>query len=176
MQDLHRPLSIILPAFLLLSAAGAFAQETAVEYSNRISITEDRLVAGFEEASLDGFHAESGLTLSMSDASPLNVRPTQGSSVLYVSPDTGIPADRWKTVSRSFETPEDFSSSPVAQFEIFTQQGPDRNQFCRMRLYSGKSYAEGTATIIPGLWRNVIFDFTGTKVVGKVDRIEISLM
>ena len=176
MQDLHRPLSIILPTFLLLSAAGAFAQETAVEYSNRISITEDRLVAGFEEASLDGFHAESGLTLSMSDASPLNVRPTQGSSVLYVSPDEGIPADRWKTVSRSFETPEDFSSSPVAQFEIFTQQGPDRNQFCRMRLYSGKSYAEGTATIIPGLWRNVIFDFTGTKVVGKVDRIEISLM
>ena len=68
MQDLHRPLSIILPTFLLLSAAGAFAQETAVEYSNRISITEDRLVAGFEEASLDGFHAESGLTLSMSDA------------------------------------------------------------------------------------------------------------
>ena len=43
MQDLHRPLSIILPTFLLLSAAGAFAQETAVEYSNRISITEDRL-------------------------------------------------------------------------------------------------------------------------------------
>ncbi|MGN1215617.1 MAG: glycosyl hydrolase family 28-related protein, partial [Candidatus Cryptobacteroides sp.] len=137
---------------------------------------QDTLVAGFETPDLDGFTAGERLTLSADDASALHIRPHQGNSVLYIAPQTGIPAREWKTVTRIYDAPEDFSDRPVAQFMIFTQQGPDRDQYVRMRLYGRGTFAEGTAKIIPGLWRNVMFDFTGLKPVDRVEKIEISLM
>ncbi|MGN0201422.1 MAG: hypothetical protein ACI399_00770 [Candidatus Cryptobacteroides sp.] len=167
---------LLMPCLAIWSQSGAAAQDLVTEYSNRISIMQDTLLAGFESPDLDGFTAETRLTLSQDNAAVFHIRPHQGSSVLYVAPEEGIPANEWRTVSKVFAVPEDLSSVPVAQLAVFTQQGPDMNQYLRMRIYGRNSYAEGTAKIIPGLWRNVMFDFTGTKAVDRVEKIEISLM
>lgn len=167
-------------SILTVAAIGCFlplqAQETAQEYSNRISLTQSVLMAGFEDASFDGFVPSEGMKLENDNGSCLNVSSHQGSLVLEVTPDKGIPARTWRTVTKTFDEPVDLSETPVGEFAIISQAGPEMHQYARLRLWSGKSWADGTAQIIPGLWRTCIFDFTSTKVLKKVDKVEISLM
>lgn len=166
----------VLTVLALVSYLSLNAQETAVEYSNRISLTQPVLMAGFEDSNFDGFVPSEGIELGTDSGSCLNVSSHEGSNVLKVTPAAGIPSNTWRTVSKSFAEPLDLTGTPVGEFAIITQTGPEMHQYARLRLWSGKSWADGTAQIIPGLWRTCIFDFTSTKVLKKVDRIEISLM
>ena len=54
---------VAVSAVLKISGICASAQPMAVEYSNRISLADPVLIAGFEDSSLDGFRAGQGVEL-----------------------------------------------------------------------------------------------------------------
>lgn len=168
--------AFLVPVLAAMAFCGISAQDKAVEYSNRISLTGAVLIAGFEDPSLDGFTPCEDLCISSTDASAFHILPHEGSAVLEAAPAEGLPANRWKSVTKVFDKPVDLSGTPVAEFSVFTQEGPAIAHYARLRIWSGKHCAEGVAQVIPTLWRTVILDFTGSKVLRKVDRIEIAIM
>ena len=144
------------------------------DFSNRVSLIEARTVATFDSVDLDGFKAGEKVSVSLGDGGVWGLRPHQGTGVMLVSPEVDAPA--WRGVRKDFPAPEDFSDTPLAEFSIFTQEGPAIDQFVRTTLYSGKRSYHATAQIIPTLWRTVIIDFSGCPFLSKVDGIEISLL
>jgi len=159
---------------LILVCSASMAQTTLNDYSNRISLSDKQLVAGFNDDGFDGFVADEGLTLSIADGSIFGVRPHEGSGVLMVQPKEGIPGNVWKTIAKTGSF--DFSETPVAEFAIFSQEGPVTEQYVRLRLFSGSKIHESQAQIIPSLWRTAIFDLSDCSFLDKVDKIEIGFM
>ena len=128
------------------------------DYSNRVSLLEPRSAASFDTEDLDGFTGGEKVSIRLDGGGYLGQRPHQGKGVMLVTPDEDAPALR--TVRKEFPQPEDFSSTPLAEFSIFTQEGPAIDQFVSLTLFSGKREFTATAQIIPTLWRTVIFDLS----------------
>jgi len=167
---------MVAASFAMAAVSVASAQTSVNDYSNRISLYDSQLVAGFDDGALDGFVAGEGVEIICNDGSMFNEGPSQGSGVMVVKPSAGLPGNQWRTVSKTFDTPIDLSSTPIATYVIESGEGPAIKQFTRLRLYSGTQSIDGVAQIIPTLKRTIIFNFTGSKVLRSVDRIEIGLM
>ena len=149
--------------FLSLLAAlvpGQAARYSEHDYSNRISLTDVRSIASFESEDLDGFTGGEKVSVSLDGA-------------MLVMPDEDAPSLR--TVRKVFSKAEDLSEFPVAEFSIFTHEGPAIEQFVTMTLSSGKRQFRATAQIIPTLWRTVIFDLSECPFLSRVESIEIGL-
>ena len=144
------------------------------DYSNRVSLLEPRSAASFDTEDLDGFTGGEKVSIRLDGGGYLGQRPHQGKGVMLVTPDEDAPALR--TVRKEFPQPEDFSSTPLAEFSIFTQEGPAIDQFVSLTLFSGKREFTATAQIIPTLWRTVIFDLSECPFLSKVESLEIGLV
>ena len=152
------------------------AQQPSHDFSNRISLACQGFKAGFNGPASDDFQPGEGVSLELSDAGIFNVKPHEGAMSLLVKPAEGLKASSWRTVSRTFQKGLDLSGTPVAEFGIFTQEGPATKQWTRLRLFSGEKIFEAEAQIIPTLWRTVIFDLSECSFLKKVTGIEIGLM
>ncbi len=167
------PLTLL--CVLLLSCSES-RQSVSHDFSNRISLLDATTVAAFDSEDCDGFTPGEGITIRCDDGKTLNERPHRGKGVLLVCPDEGIKASSWRSIRKEFSEPQDFSSLPVAEFSVYTQEGPAIDQFVRMKLFSGNKEYVATAQVIPTLWRTVIFDLSPCPFLGKVDAVEIGLM
>ena len=148
--------------------------ESRHDFSNRVSLIETRTIGSFEDEGLDGFKAGEGVSIRLDNGGFFGLRPHRGNGVLLVSPEAEAPA--WRGVRKDFPTPEDFSATPLAEFSIFTQEGPAIDQFARLTLFSGKREYSAVAQIIPTRWRTVFLDFSGCPFLSRVDGIEIGLI
>ena len=171
----------LLPALCLTvlsctDVSGAAILKPTHDFSNRISLMDQQLVGGFNDASLDGFIACDGVTAVWDDGTSFGARPHEGKGYLRVEPDPSLKASAWRCVLRRFESPLDLRATPVAQFAVFTGEGPAIDQYVRMRLFSGGRMFEARAAIIPTLWRTVIFDLSSCPFLGKVDSVELGVM
>ena len=164
---------------ILLQGCGSGKSPESHDFSNRISLIDDIQAASFEEADIDGFTAARGAARK-DDGSFFGLRPHEGKGVLLVVPDEGLAGSSLRSVREEFQDGLDLSGTPVAQFSIFTQEGPAIEQEAVLRLFSGggKKSAEvfeATAKIIPTLWRTVIFDISGCRFLSNVGGLEIGV-
>lgn len=169
-----RPLGGIVLA-TMLSAAPVAAQTTLHDFSNRVSLTQKRLIAGFN-GNFDGFEPGEGVTLDFTDASPFGCKPHEGTKALLVKPADNLKANQWRTVTKRFDKPLDLRSTPMLEFAVFTQEGPAVNQFVRLVLSDGKRTFEAQAQFIPTLWRTIMFDLSECKFLKNVRSMEIGVM
>ena len=144
------------------------------DYSNRVSLIGSRSLASFDTGDLDGFTGGAKVSIRLDGGGFLGQRPHQGKGVMLVTPDEDAPSLR--IVRKEFPKPEDLSSTPLAEFSIFTQEGPAIDQFVSLTLFSGKRKFTATAQIIPTLWRTVLFDLSECRFLSKVESLEIGLV
>lgn len=161
---------------VLLMAQAPAATTVSHDISNRISLREAVTMASFDGEDMDGFTACEGVTIGCNKGKFLNLRPHRGDGTLIVQPDGNMPGSSWRGIRKEFPEPVDLKATPVAEFSVFTQEGPAIEQFVSLRLHSGKKVFTATAQIIPTLWRTVIFDLSECRFLSKVECLEIGLV
>ena len=141
---------------------------TSHDISNRISIIGATTLASFETGDLDGFTAGDGVAIMLDDGHTLHQRPHQGSEWgLLARPQKDLSGTFRRSIRKEFQEPVHLSSTPVAEFSIFTQEWPAIDLFASLTFRSGKKEFTCTAHIIPTLWRTVIFDLSECRFLTK---------
>lgn len=168
---------VILSAFCMVSLMSAFAQGIIDEcnnYSHRVSLYGQRLIADFE-GSVCGFKAGEGVSaLSLSDGKSQNTRSCEGKTALLVS-CKDVSGDTWRTVRRDFGKRLDLSATPFVELRVYTRPASVRDEYVRLTLCSGSERYECISHVIPTLWRTVDFNCTGCTFLSKVDAMEVAV-
>ena len=166
---------------LLLAACGAGQKEaepTDNVCSRRCSLTDTRLLAGFEDGT-DGFSLGKNADSLVPVTSVLNwtSRVFEGKQALQVyCPD--VPANHWRTVFKEYDESVDLRETPVFSFGInMPTNAPSADFYARLVLCNGAgSTFESMAKVAPNEWNAVIFDLNGCPFLDNIRRMEIGLM
>jgi hypothetical protein len=166
--------SVAVFMFGMLFSLSATTIKVVHDYSNRVSLCQKLLLAGFNH-SMDGFKPAEGIDATFSDAKTFGCAPHEGSTALLLQP-TEKPANAWRTISKDFHEQLNLTRKPLVEFAVFTQEAPALSQYARISLFSGKARFDAVAQILPSLWRTVIFDLSSCPFLARITRMEIGVM
>lgn len=172
--------ALVLP-ILGVGAAAADEIHTAAfgrDFSNRCSLAEKRVIAGWNDGDCDGFSTNDPVDRFsiVEGVEGWSNLPYEGRSSLRIDFPPGRSADSWRTIGKTFDRPLDLSATPLIEYGIWSAEGPGRDFITRLTLLTddGERF-EAMAHIIPTLWRSVIFNVADCGFLDRVARIEISL-
>lgn len=170
-------------AFCLISAtvpataSGIGAIPPTHDVSNRCSLADRQIIASWESDD-EGFHPGSAdaRTRLRSNVDGWSQSVYEGSHCLEVQFPAGEPADLWRTLTRTFDSPLDLSRHPVIEFGLWSAEGPGRDFVARLTLTDskGNSYCS-YAHIIPTLWRGIMSDMSECPFLSDIRSIEIAV-
>lgn len=181
-KNLFVALSVL--AMSLQGAGAPAAGETCTaafgrDFSNRCSLAEKRMIAGWNDGDCDGFSTNDPVDRFsiVEGVEGWSNLPYEGCGSLRIDFPPGRPADSWRTIGKTFDIPLDLSGTPLVEYGIWTAEGPGRDFITRLTLLTdGGERFEAMAHVIPTLWRSVIFNVADCSFLDRVARIEISLM
>ncbi len=154
--------------------AAAFSRDL----SNRCSLAEIRVIAGWNDGNCDGFSSNDPVDrFSIVDRiEGWSNLPYEGCSSLRIDFPPGRQAGTWRTIGKTFESPLDLSETPLVEYGIWAAEGPGRDFITRLTLINDRGERfEAMAHVIPTLWRSVIFIVADCTFLDSVARMEISL-
>lgn len=179
---------IFTAALLVLSASNSAAGASVADemhtaafsrdLSNRCSLAEKMTIAGWNDGDCEGFSSSDPVDrFSIVDrVEGWSNLPYEGRGSLRIDFPPGRPADTWRTIGKTFDSPLDLSEMPLVEYGIWSAEGPGRDFITRLTLINDRGERfEAMAHVIPTLWRSVIFDVAGCDFLDRVARMEISL-
>lgn len=87
------------------------------------------------------------------------------------------PANRWRTVRKRFDEPQDFSDSPLFVFSFWCAgEAPTNDYLLRVKLGGSGEIYEKEYPVVPDCWNEISFDMRSCGFIGEVDYVEIGLM
>lgn len=150
---------------------------TANNFSKRCSLTETRLLAGFN-SDTDGFvPGEHVTSLELIDSVPnWPYRLHEGAQCLQANcPD--LPANVWRTVVCDYPDGLDLSQTPVVSFGINTVGGAQAaDYYVRLTLENGSRKFESVAQATTNDWNVTIFDLNDCPFLDDIRRVEFGFM
>lgn len=150
---------------------------TPNNFSKRCSLTETRLLAGFN-TDTDGFvPGEHVTSLELIDSVPnWPYRLHEGTQCLQANcPD--FPANVWRTVVCDYPDGLDLSQTPVVSFGINTVGGAQAaDYYVRLTLENGSRKFESVAQATTNDWNVTIFDLNDCPFLDDIRRVEFGFM